>query len=93
VSNIEQTPFTFTEFTENPEPRCACLLLLDTSGSMGGAPIRELNAGLLAFKEEISQVVGYEAGRDRRRHLRPGEGRIRFSNRRQLATTSSDGFG
>ncbi len=23
------------EFAENPEPRCACLLLLDTSGSMG----------------------------------------------------------
>lgn len=55
MSNVEQAPFTFSEFTENPEPRCACLLLLDTSGSMGGAPIRELNAGLLAFKEEISQ--------------------------------------
>jgi uncharacterized protein YegL len=55
VSNIEQSPFTFSEFTENPEPRCACLLLLDTSGSMGGEPIRELNAGLLAFKEELAQ--------------------------------------
>ena len=55
MSDIEQTPFTFNEFTENPEPRCACLLLLDTSGSMGGAPIRELNAGLVAFREELSQ--------------------------------------
>jgi uncharacterized protein YegL len=55
MSDIEQSPFTFSEFTENPEPRCACLLLLDTSGSMGGAPIRELNAGLQAFKEELSQ--------------------------------------
>jgi uncharacterized protein YegL len=55
MSDIEQSPFTFGEFTENPEPRCACLLLLDTSGSMGGAPIRELNAGLQAFKEELSQ--------------------------------------
>jgi uncharacterized protein YegL len=55
VSDIEQSPFTFSEFTENPEPRCACLLLLDTSGSMGGAPIRELNAGLQAFKEELSR--------------------------------------
>ena len=55
MSDIEQSPFTFTEFTENPEPRCACLLLLDTSGSMGGAPIRELNAGLQAFKEELKQ--------------------------------------
>jgi uncharacterized protein YegL len=55
MSDIEQAPFTFSEFTDNPEPRCACLLLLDTSGSMGGAPIRELNAGLQAFKEELSQ--------------------------------------
>ena len=55
MQNIEQSPFTFSEFTENPEPRCACLLLLDTSGSMGGSPIRELNAGLQAFKEELAQ--------------------------------------
>jgi uncharacterized protein YegL len=55
VSEIEQTPFTFNEFTDNPEPRCACLLLIDTSGSMGGAPIRELNAALQSFKEELSQ--------------------------------------
>jgi uncharacterized protein YegL len=55
VPNVEQTPFTFNEFTENPEPRCACLLLLDTSGSMSGAPIRELNAGLQAFKTELSR--------------------------------------
>src|SRR5258705_11887163 len=54
VSDIEQTPFTFNEFTDNPEPRCACLLLIDTSGSMGGAPIRELNAALQSFKEELS---------------------------------------
>jgi len=38
---------------ENPEPRCACLLLLDTSASMNGEPIRELNNGLLTFKEEL----------------------------------------
>jgi uncharacterized protein YegL len=34
------------EFADNPEPRCAVVLLLDTSGSMQGAPIDELNAGL-----------------------------------------------
>ncbi len=28
------------EFAENPEPRCPCVLLLDTSGSMQGAAIR-----------------------------------------------------
>ena len=55
MSDIEQTPFTFNEFTDNPEPRCACLLLIDTSGSMGGAPIRELNAAIQAFKEELCQ--------------------------------------
>ena len=55
MSNLEQAPFTFSEFTENPEPRCACLLLLDTSGSMGGDPIRQLNIGLQALKDELSQ--------------------------------------
>jgi uncharacterized protein YegL len=55
VSDIEQTPFTFREFTDNPEPRCACLLLIDTSGSMGGAPIRELNAALQTFKQALSE--------------------------------------
>jgi uncharacterized protein YegL len=55
VSDIEQTPFTFREFTDNPEPRCACLLLVDTSGSMGGAPIRELNSALVAFKQALSE--------------------------------------
>ncbi|MBI4757378.1 MAG: VWA domain-containing protein [Betaproteobacteria bacterium] len=39
--------------TSNPEPRCACVLLLDTSGSMGGAPLGELNDGLRAFSEAL----------------------------------------
>lgn len=30
----EQTPFDSAEFAENPEPRCPCVLLLDTSDSM-----------------------------------------------------------
>lgn len=38
---------------ENVEPRCPCLLLLDTSGSMSGRPIQELNAGLTLFKDEL----------------------------------------
>lgn len=38
---------------ENFEPRCACLLLLDTSGSMSGGPIRELNEGIQDFKREL----------------------------------------
>lgn len=34
------------EFADNPEPRCAVVLLLDTSGSMQGRRIAELNQGL-----------------------------------------------
>ncbi len=43
------------DFAENPEPRCPCVLLLDTSGSMQGAPIDALNQGLLSFKDELTQ--------------------------------------
>ncbi len=41
------------EFAENPEPRCPCILLLDTSGSMQGVPINALNEGLKTFKEDL----------------------------------------
>ncbi|WP_460205138.1 vWA domain-containing protein [Scytonema sp. NUACC21] len=41
------------EFAENPEPRCPCVLLLDTSGSMQGGAIEALNEGLKSFKEEL----------------------------------------
>ena len=37
------------EFADNPEPRCPVVLVLDTSGSMNGTPILELNEGLRAF--------------------------------------------
>ncbi|RRA47883.1 VWA domain-containing protein [Acidipila sp. EB88] len=43
------------EFADNPDPRCACVLLLDTSGSMAGAPIDELNAGLRAFQADVQE--------------------------------------
>ena len=41
------------EFAENPEPRCPCILLLDTSGSMQGPPIDALNQGLITFKNDL----------------------------------------
>jgi len=41
------------EFADNPEPRCPCVLLLDTSGSMQGAPIEALSQGLKVFKEDL----------------------------------------
>jgi uncharacterized protein YegL len=50
----DQVPFGGAEFAENPEPRCPCILLLDTSGSMRGEPIAQLNAGLVTFKDEMS---------------------------------------
>lgn len=50
----DQIVFATTEFADNPEPRCPCLLLLDVSGSMGGQPIHELNAGIASFKEELA---------------------------------------
>jgi len=52
--NFEQVGFSGAEFADNPEPRCPCLLLLDTSGSMSGAPISELNAGLQTLQAELN---------------------------------------
>jgi uncharacterized protein YegL len=42
------------EFAENPEPRCPCVLLLDTSGSMKGEPLEAMAAGLEAFRYDLS---------------------------------------
>ncbi|GMV42889.1 MAG: hypothetical protein AMXMBFR64_46050 [Myxococcales bacterium] len=61
------------EFAENPEPRCPCVLLIDTSGSMRGEPIDALNDGLRRFQEELASdalaarrvevaVVGFASG-------------------------------
>lgn len=41
------------EFATNPDPRCACVLLLDTSVSMNGLPMDALNNGLKTFQLEI----------------------------------------
>ena len=53
----DQVPFSSefapASFADNPEQRCPCLLLLDTSGSMQGAPIRELNEGVRFLKEDL----------------------------------------
>ena len=51
--NFDQNPFHAASFTENPEPRCPCILLLDTSYSMRGKPLDELNLGVKAFKDEL----------------------------------------
>lgn len=53
--SFEQIPFGTDNFADNPEPRCPCVLLLDTSGSMGGLPIAQLNEGVKTFRSELLQ--------------------------------------
>lgn len=53
MSDLHQVPFDVSEFVDNPEPRCPCLLILDTSGSMSGRPIGELNEGLRTFASQL----------------------------------------
>jgi uncharacterized protein with von Willebrand factor type A (vWA) domain len=36
MTQLAQVPFADVPFVDNPEPRCACVLLLDNSGSMSG---------------------------------------------------------
>jgi uncharacterized protein YegL len=50
---MEQTLLDQASFADNPEPRCPVVLLLDTSYSMQGEPISQLNGGLRAFSEAL----------------------------------------
>lgn len=54
MTSFDQVPFDASEFVDNPEPRCPCLLLLDTSASMAGRRINELNAGLGTFASQLT---------------------------------------
>jgi uncharacterized protein YegL len=61
---MEQQPFasapnpfvtdTATQFAENPENRCACVLVLDVSGSMAGRPVAELQEGLTVYRDSLA---------------------------------------
>ena len=73
------------EFADNPEPRCPCVLLLDTSKSMSGDRIAALNQGLQAFRDEIMKdplarqrsgaaIPGTRRGLDVRDPRRPAAG-------------------
>ncbi len=53
MSEYDQVPFIDVGIAENPEPRCPCVLILDTSSSMGGRKMEQLNAGLRAFAEDL----------------------------------------
>lgn len=50
MSALEQS----VEFAINTQPRCACVLILDTSGSMANGRIDALNAGLRTFAGELA---------------------------------------
>lgn len=54
------TPYQ-NDLIENPSPRCPCMLVLDTSGSMSGEPIAQLNAGLAQFLQAVreDEVAAY----------------------------------
>lgn len=43
-----------TDLIDNPSPRCPCLVVLDTSASMSGSPIAQLNSGLQQFISELN---------------------------------------
>jgi uncharacterized protein YegL len=43
------------EFADNPEARCPVAILLDTSSSMAGSPIAELNQGLKSFSDSLKE--------------------------------------
>lgn len=43
------------ETPDNYEQKCLCMLVLDTSGSMAGQPIQELNRGLQEFYQAVEE--------------------------------------
>ena len=47
-------PLTELDLIENPESRLACVVIVDTSASMSGEPIAEVNAGIRALHAEIA---------------------------------------
>ena len=53
MNEFDQQPFDSAEFAENPQQRCPVVLLLDTSYSMSGAPIAELNEGLAVLSDDL----------------------------------------
>lgn len=42
-----------TDLIDNPSPRCPCMVVLDTSGSMNGHTIQELNSGFELFLKNL----------------------------------------
>ena len=55
MPNSQTSPLTELDLIENPEPRLACMVVIDTSGSMSGDPIQEVNEGIRRLNREIAQ--------------------------------------
>ena len=56
MADITNTAATQQYEEENYEQKCLCVLVLDTSGSMNASgAIKELNDGLVAFKNDTMQ--------------------------------------
>ncbi len=53
MTSIIDAEFDAIEFASTADPRCACMLLLDTSHSMRGDSIHQLNQGLQHFQREL----------------------------------------
>jgi uncharacterized protein YegL len=50
---MQDNPFELAEFQQNPERRCPVALVLDTSGSMQGEGIRQVNEGLKRLERDL----------------------------------------
>ncbi len=85
------------EFAENPEPRCAVVMLIDTSTSMQGERLRQLNDGLQelakALKADrlaslrVEVAIMAFGGSVRMLDVRGGEGRELPFDAKQVFTT------
>lgn len=53
MSNTELARY--QDLIDNPTPRCPCILVLDTSGSMDGDPIHALNDGVHTFIKAVQR--------------------------------------
>ena len=54
MADTQASPLTELDLIENPEPRLACMVVVDTSGSMNGTPIAEVNEGIRRLNREIA---------------------------------------
>ena len=54
-TNHQEKSIPEPEFVDNPENRCPVILLLDTSYSMSGEAITELNQGVKIFQASVKE--------------------------------------